>query len=119
MDNKSHFSTDFSSQATKPKAHPTKSNLKPVAVTSQNREITEQIANNFLDDYCWKRVFLPTLTHALYISHKPFEDWTIDSPAFLATVQNVFNLSFPNIDIALSVKDKFTDTVCQTKSQLV
>ena len=39
-------------------------------------------------------------------------DWTIDSPAFLATVQNVFNLSFPNIDVALSVKDKLTDTVC-------
>ena len=59
------------------------------------------------------------LTHAFYNSREPFKDWTIDSPAFLATVQNVFNLSFPNIDVALSAKDKLTDTVHQTESPLV
>lgn len=46
-------------------------------------------------------------------------DWSVDSPAFLATVQKVFNLSFPNIDVTLSVNDKITNTVCQTDSQLV
>ena len=84
----------------------------PAAVTPQNSGITGQIADNLLDDYRWKCIFLPTLTHALYISCEPFVDWTIDSPAFLATVQNVFNLSFPNIDVALSAKDKLTDMVC-------
>ena len=102
---------------TKLTAFPAKS--KPVAITPQNSEITGQIANNLLDDYHWKHVFLSTLTHALYISHEPFMDWTIDSPAFLATMQNVFNLSFPNIDVALSVNDKLTDMVCQMESQLV
>jgi hypothetical protein len=97
---------------TKPTARRAK--CEPAAVTPQNglSGITGQIADNLLDDYRWKRVFLPTLTHALYISCKPFVDWTIDSPTFLATVQNVFNLSFPNIDVALSAKDKLTDTVC-------
>ena len=103
---------------TKPTAHPAK--YKPAAVTSQNSEITGRlIIDNLLDDYRWKCSFLPTLTHALYISHEPFVDWMIDSPAFLATMQNVFNLLFPYIDVALTVKDKLTVTVCQTKSQLV
>ena len=99
---------------TKPTARPTKS--KPAAVTS---ETTEQMVDNLLYDYRWKRIFLPTLTHALYISREPFVDWKIDSPAFLATVQNVFDLSFPNIDVTLSARDKLTDAVCQTKFQLV
>ena len=102
---------------TKLTARPAKS--KPATVTPQNSEITGRIADNLLDDYRWKRIFLPTLTHALYISREPFVDWTIDSPAFLATVQSVFNLSFRNIDVTLSAKDKLTETVCQTKSQLV
>jgi hypothetical protein len=102
---------------TKPTARPAKS--KPAAITPQNSEITRRITDNLLDDYHWKHIFLPTLTHALYISRKPFMDWTINSSAFLAIVQNVFNLSFPNIDVALSMKDKLTDTVCQTESQLV
>ena len=93
----------------------------PAAITPLNSEITGpgQITDNLLNDYRWKRIFLPTLTHALYISREPFKDWTIDSPAFLATVQNAFNLSFPNIDVVLSVKDKLTDTVCQTESQSI
>ena len=77
------------------------------------------IADNLLDDHRWKHTFIPTLTHALYISREPFVDWSIDSPAFLATVQKVSNLSFPNIDVNLSVNDKITNTVCQTDSQLV
>ena len=77
------------------------------------------IADNLLDDHRWKRIFIPTLTHALYISREPFVDWSINSPAFLATMQKVFNLSFPNIDVNLSVNDKITNTVCQTDSQLV
>jgi hypothetical protein len=102
---------------TKPTARPAKS--KPAAVTPQNSEITGHVTDNLLNDYRWKHIFLPTLTHAFYISREPFENWTIDSPAFLATLQNVFNLSFPNIDVALSAKDKLTNTVCQTESQLV
>ena len=92
---------------------------KPAAVTPQNSEIAGQIADNLLDDYHWKHIFLPMLTHALYISREPFMHWVIDSSAFLATVQNVFDLSFPNIAVTLSAKDKLTETVCQIESQLV
>lgn len=37
--------------------------------------------------------------------------------AFLATVQNVSNPAFPNIDAALSANGKPTDAVCQTLSE--
>ena len=67
---------------------------KPATVTGQN-------TNDLLNDHHWKRTFIPTLTHALYVSHEPFVDWSVESPAFLATVQKVFNLSFPNIQMSL------------------
>jgi hypothetical protein len=56
-------------------------------------------------------VFIPTITHALYISREPFVDWTTDSKTFLATVQKAFNLSFPNVKYTLSASDAVTKTV--------
>ncbi|KAH9027183.1 hypothetical protein EDB85DRAFT_1893108 [Lactarius pseudohatsudake] len=64
------------------------------------------IAQECLDDLHWTRVFLPTLSHALYITDNPFTDWTWESNTLLQTVQNVFNLSFTNISYMLSVQDK-------------
>jgi hypothetical protein len=68
-------------------------------------------ATNFLKDSHWARVFMPTITHALYISHKPFVDSTLESPEFLMTVQNAFNLSFPNVDFELAPDDLIVKTV--------
>ncbi|KAH8977283.1 hypothetical protein EDB86DRAFT_3092671 [Lactarius hatsudake] len=50
--------------------------------------------------------FLPTLSHALYITDHPFTDWTWESNTLLQTIQNVFNISFPNISYTLSGQDK-------------
>ncbi|KAH9013111.1 hypothetical protein EDB85DRAFT_2098465 [Lactarius pseudohatsudake] len=64
------------------------------------------IAQECLDDPRWTRVFLPTLSHTLYITDNPFTDWTWESNTLLQTVQNVFNLSFTNISYTLCVQDK-------------
>ncbi|KAH9025701.1 hypothetical protein EDB83DRAFT_2656378 [Lactarius deliciosus] len=64
------------------------------------------IAQQCLDDPRWKRVFLPTLSHAFYITDHPFTNWIWESNTLLQTVQIVFNLSFPKISYTLSVQDK-------------
>lgn len=69
------------------------------------------VLRQFLDDSRWARIFLPTITHALYISRNPFVDWTSDSETYLATVQRVFNLTFPNVMVMLSLGDDVVDTV--------
>jgi hypothetical protein len=68
-------------------------------------------ATNFLKDSRWARVFMPTITHALYISRKPFVDFTLESPEFLVTVQKAFDLSFPNVDFELAPDDLIIKTV--------
>ena len=66
----------------------------------------------FLKDGRWKEVFIPTLTHAHYISREPFLDWTTESLTLLANVQEVFNRTFTNVDVCLSPKDSVITTVC-------
>jgi len=44
----------------------------------------------------WAKTILPTLTHALYISKDPFEEFKSLSPSFIATVQKVFDLVYPH-----------------------
>jgi hypothetical protein len=67
----------------------------------------------FLKDGRWKEVFIPTLTHAFYISREPFLDWTSESLTLLANVQEVFDITFTNVDVNLSSKDSVITTVCQ------
>ncbi|KAH9168954.1 hypothetical protein EDB89DRAFT_1825933, partial [Lactarius sanguifluus] len=54
----------------------------------------------------WTCIFLPTLSHALYISDHPFTDWTWESSALVETVQVAFELSFTNISYMLSAYDR-------------
>ncbi|KJA18015.1 hypothetical protein HYPSUDRAFT_145626, partial [Hypholoma sublateritium FD-334 SS-4] len=78
----------------------------------------EAIINQILNDTRWRRVFLPTLAHAFYISREPFVDWLRGSPTFLVTVQHIFDLSFPNVYLALSQNNKITIRACsQMKSR--
>ncbi|KAN0134486.1 hypothetical protein V8E53_007632 [Lactarius tabidus] len=63
------------------------------------------ISRQCLNDVRWTHVFLPTLTHTLYISDHPFTDWTLGSSKLVETVQTVFDLSFSNISYALSLED--------------
>jgi hypothetical protein len=69
-------------------------------------------ATEFLQDTRWANVFIPTITHALYVSRKAFCDFTSESPMFLAKVQEVFDLSFPNVDFKLKFNDPLVITVC-------
>ncbi|KAH9008157.1 hypothetical protein EDB83DRAFT_2681535 [Lactarius deliciosus] len=73
------------------------------------------IAQQCLDDPRWKRVFLPTLSHAFYITDHPFTNWIWESNTLLQTVQIVFNLSFPNISYMLSVQDKVVKATRRSK----
>jgi hypothetical protein len=54
---------------------------------------------------------MPTITHEFYITREPFLEWTPESEAFIATVQHVFNLSFPNVSHTISVGDRIALTV--------
>jgi len=65
----------------------------------------------FLQDGRWAKVFIPTITHALYISREPFLDWALDSCVFLAMLQHVFNISFSNITFTLPADDPIVATV--------
>jgi hypothetical protein len=73
--------------------------------------VCPNISQQCLDDPRWTRVFLPTLTHALYISENPFTEWTSDSSTFLQTVQMSFELSFMNISYQLSQQDTIVKAV--------
>ena len=45
----------------------------------------------------WTQTLLPTLTHALFVSKDPFQDFKPSSPVFLVTFQKVFKLVYPNV----------------------
>lgn len=84
----------------------------PLAGPSHSGNNNNGKANGeFLKDGRWKEVFIPTLTHALYTSREPFLDWTSDSSTLLANVQEIFDLTFTNVDLSLSSKDLVTTTV--------
>ncbi|KAF9471430.1 hypothetical protein BDN70DRAFT_571699 [Pholiota conissans] len=72
----------------------------------------------FLEDIRWK-VFNPTLSHAFYISDQPFLNFTAESSQFLAIVQDVFNISFPDVTFSLITSDPIAyDCVKTRKSKL-
>lgn len=66
----------------------------------------------FVKDNRWARTFVPTITHAFYVTREPFLDWSPESTVFLATVQHIFNLSFPNAVYTVSAHDQVIKTVC-------
>ncbi|KAG5640305.1 hypothetical protein DXG03_009295 [Asterophora parasitica] len=77
---------------------------------SADSGFTELTGANFLNDTRWAQAFIPTITHALYVSRDPFLDFAAESSTFLATVQEVFDLLFPNVDFALTMDDPLVTT---------
>jgi len=65
----------------------------------------------FMKDKRWKSTFLPSLTHKLFIAAQAFVDFKADSQVFLQTVQEVFDVSYPNIEYRLEQSDKLVTTV--------
>jgi hypothetical protein len=57
-------------------------------------------------------LFIPTITHTFYLTHEPFLDWAPKSMVFIATVQQVFNLCFPNVTFTVFARDRIVSTVC-------
>ncbi|KAF8258997.1 hypothetical protein EI94DRAFT_1814165 [Lactarius quietus] len=75
--------------------------VKPAATKARSADIAE----NCLKDYRWTNIFLPTLSHVLYVSEQPFKDWAWSSDALRKTVQAVFDISFPNILYTVAQQD--------------
>jgi hypothetical protein len=84
---------------------------KPGAGESINEVGTSDITTQFLQDPRWAKVFIPTITHAFYVTHEPFLDWTPESAAFLTKVQCVFDLAFPNVTLVLTDDGAIVNTV--------
>ncbi|KAH9066943.1 hypothetical protein EDB83DRAFT_2519259 [Lactarius deliciosus] len=90
-----------------PKSKAAKVTIKAIPYEAQE-PVTEahlNVAHQCLNDPRWTRLFLPTLSHTLYISNHPFTDWTWDAGTLIKTVQAVFELSFTNISYELSLQD--------------
>ena len=81
-------------------------NLNPLA------GVLPDISQQCLNDARWTQIFLPTLTHALYISAHPFTDWTWCSSKFFDAVQKVFDLTFTNVSYTLRREDSIVKAVC-------
>ncbi|TFK32681.1 hypothetical protein BDQ12DRAFT_670903 [Crucibulum laeve] len=67
--------------------------------------------NNQNKQFMTAKVFIPTLTHAFYLSPKPWLDWSPDSPTFIQRVQDAFDLCFTNYQLSL---DHIGEKVLQT-----
>ena len=65
----------------------------------------------FMEDIRWTNTFLPSLTHKLFIVHQAFQDFQVDSKAFLQTVQEVFDIAYPNVKYTLKRTDSLVTTV--------
>jgi hypothetical protein len=83
------------------------------ALKKQGRTETDSAPGAlFVKDNRWARTFVPTISHAFYMTREPFLDWSPESAVFLATVQRVFNMSFPNVVYTVSARDQVVMTVC-------
>lgn len=82
--------------------------VKPLARAISN------MAQECFNDPRWTRTFLPTLSHALYVTDYPFRDWAWDSDVLRETIQVVFDLSFPNISYVVTRQDCIIKAVCVT-----
>lgn len=78
-------------------------------------EATAPKMDDLLRDPRWTDIFLPSLVHALYVSHKPFKHFKAKAPEFLKIVQQTFNLSYPEIDLTLKAADELTKKICNIR----
>jgi hypothetical protein len=60
----------------------------------------------------WAKKFIPSITHALFVSLRPFRDYKMSSPVFIATLQVVFSAVYPDINHKITSSDVIAVTVC-------
>jgi hypothetical protein len=58
----------------------------------------------------WTTIFLPTLSHALFISKRPFQEFKPSSPNFVATVQQILRLVYSH-DTYVTKEDVLVEEV--------
>ena len=88
--------------------------MEEVPVNMEPLTVHHDIAQECLNDLHWTCIFLPTLSHALYISDHPFTDWTWESSTFLEMMQALFDMSFTNISYTVGPQDCLLKAVCPT-----
>ncbi|KAH8980297.1 hypothetical protein EDB86DRAFT_3248061 [Lactarius hatsudake] len=65
---------------------------------------------HFILQRTWAKVFLPSLMYQFFISKGPFQDFTNNSPAFIALVQEAFNTTHPNVSYTVAAGDVIVTT---------
>ncbi|KAH9047250.1 hypothetical protein EDB84DRAFT_1618883 [Lactarius hengduanensis] len=65
---------------------------------------------HFVLQRTWAKVFLPSLMYQFFISKGPFQDFTNNSPAFVALVQEAFNATHPNVSYRVAAGDAIVAT---------
>ncbi|KAH8977056.1 hypothetical protein EDB86DRAFT_3250411 [Lactarius hatsudake] len=65
---------------------------------------------HFILQRTWAKVFLPSLMYQFFISKGPFQDFTNNSPAFIALIQEAFNATHPNISYTVATGDVIVTT---------
>ncbi|KAH8979320.1 hypothetical protein EDB86DRAFT_3108055 [Lactarius hatsudake] len=65
---------------------------------------------HFILQRTWAKVFLPSLMYQFFISKGPFQDFTNNSPAFIALVQEAFNATHPNVSYTVAAGDVIVTT---------
>ena len=63
----------------------------------------------------WTTIFLPTLSHALFISKQPFQEFKPSSPIFVATVQQILRLIYSH-DTYVTKDDVLVEEVSRRSS---
>jgi hypothetical protein len=66
----------------------------------------------------WGKTFLPTLTHALFTSKGPFEEFRPSSPAFVATIQEIFRLVYPHVVYDITESNPLVEEVSHERAPL-
>jgi hypothetical protein len=69
-------------------------------------------AEYFILQRTWSKIFLPTIMHLFLVSKSPFQDFTSNSPSFVAVIQEAFNATHPNIYFTVAARDAIVVTVC-------
>jgi len=83
--------------------------------SDEDDKIVDAGTAKWIEEPAWKKIFLPTLYHVLFISEQPFLDFQLESSSFLKIVQDVFDLAYPNDTVALQMTDGVVKLVCPSE----
>lgn len=73
----------------------------------------DALQRKWMNDEKWRTIILPYVTTALYTSSSPFLESRQRSDAFLGTVQDAFEVAFPNVEYQFKPSDEVVVEVCQ------